>query len=202
MTDGPKAVDARDLELLSRRLQAARWVVAGITVPVSWFAWAHLVLFLNLIGMVIVAGLLVLTNLALVSYGRRRLRPGLDPGVLVPRLEVAVAAQIGADVLALSMAFWYLGGIESPVAFLGTFHVAAVASTLGTRLALRVVAALATGIGIVVMLEFNQAIFHWHLMNDWRWGLQKEWIYLLVHGGLLLAAWLGAAFIPARGPSS
>lgn len=195
-------VPVRDLELLTRRLEAVRWVAAALCIPLSWIAWGWFVLFLNMSGMVVVAGLLALTNLALISHRQRRLTGILDPRVKAIRLRMALWVQLAVDAVAMSMAFLYLGGIESAFAFLSVFHVAAVAAVLGPKGALRVAAMMFTGLGTVMMLEFNRAVYHFHLMNDWRWGVQKDWRYLSVYGGLLLASWILACFIPWRRRSS
>jgi hypothetical protein len=51
-----------------------------------------------------------------------------------------------------------------------------------------------TGAGIIVMLEFNRALYHWHLMNDWRWYSEREPGYVLVY----LAALAAVLFLTAR----
>jgi hypothetical protein len=191
-----------DLGVLSARLVRLRWVAAALTVPAAWFAWGGPpMLFLDMSGMIVVAGLLALTNLVVLSHARRTLGEGASVPARTAHREVSVWLQLAADTVALSMAFRYAGGIETPLAFFGTVHVAAVASTLGSRAALRMVAMLVTGVGVVVMLELNRAVYHFHVMNDWRWGVQKDPKYVAVYGAFLLGTWLATAFIPARARS-
>jgi hypothetical protein len=110
------------------------------------------------------------------------------------RLDAMVRLEIASDVVALTLAFYHLGGIENAVPFLGAFHVAAVGTWLGAREALRVVLAVATGAGIVMMLEQGRAICHWHLMNDWRWFSEREPAYVLVYAAALVAVLLATGW--------
>ncbi|MBW2261952.1 MAG: hypothetical protein JRG91_08270 [Deltaproteobacteria bacterium] len=185
---------AGDLETLSRKLVRARWIAAAAAPPVVFVCWAVVGLYMNLWGMGVVAGLLLLTNLAVPTYARRRLGPGLDPGVRAIRLERLVRLQVAADVTALTLAFYYMGGIENALPFLGTFHVACVALHMGGREARMVALGILTGAGIIVMLEFNRALYHWHLMNDWRWYSEREPGYVFAYVAVLavvlfLTAW-------------
>jgi hypothetical protein len=198
----PDQQDVEALEQLTSRLERTRWIAAAVTIPLAWLAWGGIALFLNMLGMVQVAAILVATNLAVHAHRRRKLSDDVDPKVRAIRLDVALKLQIAADAVALSLAFWCCGGIESPLAFIGVFQVAAVASMLGRRAAVTTAGAMVTGIGIVMMLEFNSAIYHYHLMSDWRWGVQKELTYVAIYGGTLLAAYTLAMLIPARRPSS
>jgi len=192
MHDDAQAV--ADLEALSGKLVTARWIATAVTPPVVFVGWAVMALYMNLWGMAVVVGLLVLTNLAVRAYRRRRLAAGLDPAVRLIRMERLVRLQVAADVTALTLAFYYMGGIETALPFLGTFHVAAVALHAGGSEARRVALGILTGAGIIVMLEFNRALYHWHLMNDWRWYSEREPGYVLVYlavlaAVLLLTAW-------------
>jgi len=185
---------ANDLESLSRKLIKARWIAAAATPPVVFVCWSVMALYMNLWGMGIVTGMLVLTNLASRQYARRRLAAGLDPAVRVIRLERLVRLQVAADVTALTLAFCYMGGIENALPFLGAFHVAAVAVHMGGREARRVALGLLTGAGIIVMLEMHRALYHWHLMNDWRRYSEREPGYVLAYVAVLttvlfLTAW-------------
>lgn len=189
---------AHDLEQLSGKLVTARWIAAAVTPPTVFFCWAVLALYMNLWGMGVVAGLLVLTNLAVLAYSRRRLGPGLDDRVRVIRLERLVRLALASDVTALTLAFYYMGAIENALPFLGTFHVACVAAHLGGREARRVVLGILTGTGIIVMLEFNRALYHWHLMNDWRWYSEREPAYALAYLAVLTAALFLAAWAAER----
>ncbi len=181
------APTANDLDILSRKLVRARWIAAAATPPVVFVCWAVMALYMNLWGMGIVAGLLVLTNLAARAYASRRLGAGLDPAVRLIRLERMVRLQVAADVTALTLAFYYMGGIENALPFLGAFHVVAVATHMGGREARRVALGILTGAGIIVMLEFNRALYHWHLMNDWRWYSEREPGYVLAYVAVLTA---------------
>ena len=178
---------AGQLEILSAKLVRARWIAAAVAPPVVFLCWAVMALYMNLWGMGVVTGLLVVTNLAARAYSRRSLGPGLDPRVRAIRLERLVRLQVASDVTALTLAFYYMGGIENALPFLGAFHVTVVAAHMGGREARRVALGILTGAGIIVMLEFNRALYHWHLMNDWRWYSEREPGYVLVYLSVLAA---------------
>lgn len=189
-----------DLEALSSLLARARWIAIIATPPAVLVAWALLGMHLDTWGMACVVGILLATNLAIISHGRRRLAAGIDPGVRAIRLDVQVRLQVAADVVALSLAFYWAGGIENALPFLSVFHVTAVARHLGAREARKVIWAVLTGAGVVTMLEFNRALHHYHLMNDWRWGVHTEPRYVLAYLAVLVAVLLVTAWsVTARG---
>jgi hypothetical protein len=183
-----------DLEGLSGLLVKGRWIAIVLTPAAVFVAWSLLGMHLSTWGMAVVVGILLVTNLGIVSHASRRLGPGTDEKLRAIRLDVQLRLQLAADVVALSLAFYWAGGIENGLPFLGAFHVAAVATYLGEGEARKVIWAIVTGIGVVAMLELNRALYHWHLMNDWRWGVQTEGKYVIAYLGalvtvLLLTAW-------------
>jgi len=191
-----------NLESLSALLVRARWIAAAAVPAVVALAWAALSPGtpeppVNVWGMADVAGLLVLANLLVIIYSRRRLGAGVDPAVIRIRLDMMVRIQVGVDVVALAMAFNYMGGIESPVAFASVFQAVAVARWLGPREGRIAALAMLTGVCLVAMLEYNDAVHHWHLMSDWRWGVWDEPRYIVSYLGslaalLALSVWAGA----------
>jgi hypothetical protein len=190
--------EASELEALSNLLVKARWIATGAIPPAVCVCWAVLAMSMDPWGMACVMGILVVTNLSVRSYTTRKLGAGVDGKVGIIRLERMVRLQLASDTVALGLAFYFMGGIENALPFLGAFHVAAVASRLGAHEARKVIWGILTASGVVIMLEYYGALHHWQLMNDWRWGMHREPRYVLPYVGVLVAVLFVTAWASRR----
>ncbi len=190
MTPPGDIAPAGNLETLSRRLVAARWVAAAVILPAMLLAWGPLQMtvdFWSMVNLVRVTLALVLTNLLVGMNASKRTGPGIVPEVRAIRLDMQVRLQLAVDVVALALVFHSAGGIESYVPFLGAFHVAAVSAWMGRAEGRKTAWAVLMAALLVVMLELNGFVHHIHVMNDFHWGLEEEPRYVLIYCSTLAA---------------